>query len=276
MVIGRPEKGPRVGSGLGTPSGLACKSRHRTGLSALVPGVPQWWWGQRERGFVLFSSYFASSAMALFTWGTVTGLALLIFAYLTHLVSVSDALAQESFPPQSRIVRGLGVSLGLGLCVYLPTLTMAALFAWPGLRGGSEIDGYLVNCWAYRGTEPQCDEWVCYRATPEGEPRVGRIVAVDGQNIEWLDDSLLVNSRRVDTLEGPFRGIRPPKKLSYRIPEGHVLIYPEVRTTHGAAAEGLVIVARERIVGRAWARIYPIRERHLLTTGWRLTRSQES
>ena len=276
MGIGRPGNGPQARSGVGIPSSFSCKSRPRGGLSVLVPGVSQWGWGQRERGYVLFSSYIVSSAIALFAWGTASGLALLIFAYLIHVVSVSDALAQESFPPQSRTVRGLGVSLGLAICLYLPTLTLAMLFAWPGLRGGSDVDGYLVNCWAYWRTEPQRDEWVCYRATPKGEPRVGRIVAVDGQNVEWLSESLHVNSTRVDALEGPFRGNRLPKKMSYRMPEGHVLIHPQGRAADGAMAEGLVIVARDRIVGRAWARIYPIRERHLLTTGRRSIRSQES
>lgn len=276
MAIGQPGNGSGAGREAGIPSGLSCKSRPRGGLSVLLPGVPQWLWGQRERGFVLFASYIASSAIALFAWGTVSGLALLIYAYLTHVVSISDALAQESFPPQSRRVRGIGVSIGLGLCIYVPILTLAMLFAWPGLRGGSEADGYLVNRWSYRGAEPRSEEWVCYRATPESEPRVGRIVAVDGQNVEWLSESLHVNSRRVDALEGFFRGHRRPKKMSFRIPEGHVLIHPEGRAADGAMAEGLVIVARDRIIGRAWARIYPIRERHLLTTGRPPIRFEES
>ena len=276
MGIGRPAKGPRAGYEVGTLLSRSCRSRPRGGLIVLVPGFPQWLWGQRERGFVLLISYVASIAVALFAWGTVSGLALLIFAYMTHVVSISDALAQESFPPQSRTVRGLSVSLGLALCVYLPTLTLAMLFAWPGLRGGPEVDGYLVNCWAYRTAEPRRDEWVCYRATPESEPRVGRIVAVDGQNVEWISETLHVNSGRVDALEGSFRGNRRPKKMSYQMPEGHVLIHPEGRTGDGTMAEGLVIVSRDRIIGRAWARIYPIRERHLLTTGRRPARSQES
>ncbi len=250
--------------------------RPRGGLRVLVPGYPQWWWGQRERGLILFGSFAAALAVGLFLWGTVTGAVLLIFAYMTHAVSTSDALTQESFPPRRGTIRGIGVSCGLAIGIYFPLLTWLTLVAWPGMRHGPNEDGYLVNCSAYRKSEPRHDEWVCYRATPRGEPRVGRVVAVDGQEVEWAIDTLRVNGLRVDGLLAPFRGTRLPLRLSYRMPEGHMLINNRDRPTDGSPDEGLVIVSRDQILGRAWARIYPIRERQLLLTGPRASRSQES
>jgi hypothetical protein len=52
--------------------------------------------------------------------------------------------------------------------------------------------------------------------------------------------------------------------MAYRVPEGHVLVWPEGKPTRRRSPDGLVIVACDQIVGRAWARIYPLAERELL------------
>jgi len=258
------------------PDPVATGKPH-SGFRGLVPGYSQWWWGQHERGFVLFGSYVAALVMATFLWGTLPGFALLIFAYLAHTVSTYDALSQEAFPPRAGTARGLGVSVGLAVGFYLPILAWLTIVAWPNLRDDSRSDGYLVNCWAYRKAEPQRDDWICYRATPKGETRVGRVVAVDGQDVEWSYDTLLVNGRRVDGLREPFRGSRLPQRLSYKVPRGHLLINTRDRPATAGAGEGLVFVSRQEVVGRAWARLYPIRERRLLLTGPRRpSSSQES
>ena len=260
----------------GIDSSASGKARPRGGLRVLIPGYSQWWWGQRERGLILFGWFTAALATSSFLWGTFTGFALLLFAYFTHAASTSDALAQEAFPPRNGIARGLGVSLGLAFGVYLPLLFWLTLVAWPSLSEGSNADGYLVNCRAFHQSEPQRDDWVCFRSTPRGDARVGRVVAVDGQEVDWSIDTLRVNGRRVDDLHTPFRGSGIPRQMSYRMPAGHVLVNIRDRPVDGNRGEGLVIVARDQIVGRAWARIYPIRERQLRLSGPRATRSQES
>ena len=276
MGIDRPGGDSETGCDRVFHPDLSATGKPLSGLRGLIPGYSQWWWGQRERGFVLFGSYVAALAMASFLWGTLPGLALLLFAYLTHTASTCDMLAQESFPPRGGAARGLGVSVGLGVGFYLPILAWLTLVAWPSLRDGSRFDGYLVNCRAYRQSEPQRDEWICYRATPKGEARVGRVVAVDGQEVEWSLNSLRVNGGRVEGLREPFRGSRIPQRLSYKIPRGHFLINPRDRPSADGVGEGLVLVSRGEIVGRAWARLYPIRERRLLLTGPRAAPSQES
>ena len=52
--------------------------------------------------------------------------------------------------------------------------------------------------------------------------------------------------------------------MIYRVPEGHVLVEPDGGLSRRRSTDGLMIVEREQIVGRAWARLYPVGERRLL------------
>ena len=121
-------------------------------------------------------------------------------------------------------------------------------------------EGYLVNCRAYFSREPERGEWVWFHATASGDPRLGRVVAGSGQDVEWAENRLRVQGRAVD-LAAPSRSAWPPRSLSYKVPEGHILINPE---GDRLASEGLMIVDRGQVVGRAWARYYPVLERRLL------------
>src|SRR5262245_14529831 len=74
------------------------RARRRAGLRILVPGYAQWSWRQRERAAVLFGSFAMALIVATFCWGTRTGLAILAFAFGTHVVSVVDVVRQSAFP----------------------------------------------------------------------------------------------------------------------------------------------------------------------------------
>lgn len=54
-----------------------------------------------------------------------------------------------------------------------------------------------------------------------------------------------------------------PQELSFVVPEGHVLVDPDARSDV-RPSNGLVLVPREQIAGRAWARMYPLWERQIL------------
>lgn len=252
---GLPIAGDRV-SGVGAPQPGA-------GLRVLVPGYAQWGWRQRERALVLFGSYAASVVVAAFAWGTPTGLAVLAFAFATHVVSAADAVRQNAFPAPGLGPTVAGVSGGLAVGVYAPVLTAATLLAWPGMRGGSDAEGFLVNCRAYRQAAPKPDDLIWYRPTPWGEPRVGRVVAGGGQEVEWSDNRLRVDGRSRN-FGPPSRTPRPPTAMAYRVPDGQVLVSPEAGPGGRRASDGVLIVDRDQIIGRVWARMYPVRERRLL------------
>src|SRR3954468_18765380 len=101
------------------------------GLRVLIPGYPQWAWRQRERALVLIGSYAVALGVGLFAWGTPIGLAILAFAYGTHVVSAADAVRQGAFPGFGRWVPMISATGGLGMGIYLPAVAMATLFAWP-------------------------------------------------------------------------------------------------------------------------------------------------
>ena len=141
FALGRRGLGGGVGPG-GRPMESArsdvVAGRPRAGLKVLVPGYAQWSWRQRERGLVLFGSFAAALAVGGFAWGTRTGLAVLAFAFGTHVVSVVDVIRQSAFPGFGRWVPLFSASTGLGVAMYAPALALASLVAWPAYRGGSD------------------------------------------------------------------------------------------------------------------------------------------
>src|SRR5208282_2321989 len=52
--------------------------------------------------------------------------------------------------------------------------------------------------------------------------------------------------------------------MALQVPPNHVLIGPETASATAEPGSPLVIVSKEQIVGRAWARYYPLWERCLL------------
>ena len=234
------------------------------GLRILVPGWPQWHWGQHGRGLVLSGSFLSAMSMAAFSWGTTLGLGLLLFGFGVHLSSLADGLRQSAFPGLGRRVALLGSAGGLGVGIYAPVLLAASMTAWPGVRGGSASEGYLINRWAYRRFDPRQDDLVWYQSSPSGEPRLGRVVAGSGQQVLWSENRLRVDGVSSTGLGAPFRSVWPPREVAYRVPDRHILILPEGSPTNHQASEGLLVVTREQVLGRAWARLYPIRERGLL------------
>jgi signal peptidase I len=155
------------------------------------------------------------------------------------------------------------LSGGLALGVYAPALAFAALTAWPVAVPGAPGDGYLINCWAYRGREPGRNDWVWHRPSPWSEPRVGRVVAAAGDEVEWTRQGLRVNGEKLT--EGlPYRASGPPDELAYTVPDDHLLILPDAGRPGPGAPQRLLLVPRRQVKGRAWARLYPVWERQLL------------
>lgn len=233
------------------------------GLRALVPGYAQWSRRHRERGAVLFGTFTAAAGAAVFAWGTPAGLAVLAYAFATHAVSTTDAVRHGSFPAAGRWSTRVGVPGGLAVAVYAPLLAAASLFAWPGTGAGGSPDGYLVNRRAYRRSGPTRGHWIYYRPGPADTPRAGRVVAAQGQEVDWSAAGLRVDGRPVGG-GGPFGGSGAPGRLTYRVPHRHSLVEPAPHDAGPREPGGLTIVPHDRVIGRAWARFYPVWDRRLL------------
>jgi hypothetical protein len=212
---------------------------------------------------VLFGSYVVALGVGLFCWGTPVGLVLLAYAYGTHAASAADVIRQQAFPGFGRWMPMFSTSGGLGLGLYGPALALASLVAWPGMGAAPAQDGYLVNCRAYGKSPPEHGDWVWLRSSPWGQGRLGRVVAGPGQEVEWSDEQLRVDGERLSP-EVFWLPRQFPADLVLLVPGNHALIAPVSPGSTATVPGTPVLVPCGEILGRAWARYYPIRDRQLL------------
>ncbi len=245
----------------------ATRARPAAGWRIVVPGLPQWTWGQRGRGLVLFGTHLAALGIGLFAWGTPIGGLILAFSVAAHVASAADVVRQSAFPGFGRAVTWASASTGVGLCGYGPALALGAALAWPAAGPVAADGSFAVNRLAYRREAPRAGEWIWLAAEPGGRPAIGRVVATPGQRVAWVDGRLHIDGREANWNARP--DDRRLRSLGFEVPEGMVLVAPgspvgpRVRTTEPTVG-GLVLVDRDRVAGRAWARIAPIWGRRLL------------
>jgi hypothetical protein len=255
----------RCPSALQSPADPGEVVRRGSGLRFLIPGYPQWLWRQRERALVLFGSFAISLSVGLFVWGTRASIAILGFAYLTHVISVADAIRQSAFPGFGRWVPMASASAGLGMGCYGPALAVGLVCAWPGFRGEKQQEGYLVNRGGYWASDPAAGEWAWVHLPGKRQPRAVRVLAGPGQTVEWSESGLRVGSQGVPWTPPPTSW--RPRELAFTVPAGQVLVAPEPSgrsEPKSATACGLVLVSKDRVMGRAWAKLYPIWDRGLI------------
>lgn len=237
--------------------------RHSPGLAFLLPGVPQWLWGQRERSLLLGGSFAASLSVGLFAWGTAAGISLLAFAYVLHATSTSDAIRQWAFPGFGRWVPTISASAGLAAGVYGPLIVLGALVAWPGMERGAPHSGYLVDRLAYRAEGripgPGDHVWLASDRGVRGG-RLAEVLGRPGDDVQWSAGRLQVGGRRVGL--APFPPGHAPHSIAFKVPDGHVLV--AYRTDDPMLPHAWELVAASRVEGRAWAKLYPVWERRLL------------
>ena len=149
------------------------------------------------------------------------------------------------------------------LVVYLPLASALRLFALPARGDGEPGTGYLVNCLAYQQTEPLPGQWIWLRLPPHQGGCAGQVMAVGGQEVEWTGRRWRIDGKE---LASNHPGALPhyPEGWRFRVPEHHFLVGSEPSTLAPEPLSPLVIVSRGQIVGRAWAKYYPIWERSLL------------
>jgi hypothetical protein len=232
-------------------------------LRVLVPGWPQYYWRQRERAWVLCGSFGVALGTGLLTWGTWVGWMFVAFAFISHVTSTTDALRQGSFPVYPRRTALFFTALALAFLLYVPGLTVLLATSWPGFSQDRTHNGYLVNCWAYRGAKPGRGHWVWLRLPPQGQLRSAQVIAVAGQEVEWTGRLWKVDGQN-HRFRAPLRMAVWPQACRFTIPANQVLVEAEDDGASPPAVSPLLLVAQDTIVGRAWAQFYPVWDRRLL------------
>jgi hypothetical protein len=229
----------------------------------LVPGLLQTHWQQSERGMVYLLSFSTALAMGILCWGSLLGWCFLLFSFASHVAASLDVLGQRSFPVFHRNVALAAAILGIGLTVYAPLGVVLASFALPAFSDGTAGVGYLVNRRAYQDQRPAPGHCVWMRVSPGSNPRAGQVVAVGGQEVSWTGRRWQVDGKDLDSVP---LGSLPyfPHAWRFLVPHDHVLVQRESTITDVEPGASLVIVSQEQIVGRAWARYYPVWDRCLL------------
>jgi hypothetical protein len=191
------------------------------------------------------------------------GWILLALASVVHMIASLDLLRQRAFPSFPRGTALAAAIVVIAVTVYLPISAVLMLCALPTHSNSSSEVGYLVNRLAYLANPPAQGHWIWLSPSSADLPRAGWVVAVAGQEVEWMGKRWLVDGKE---LVNPPLGMFPryPDGWRFRVPENHVVVGPDTYRTQKEAASPLVIVCRDRIVGRAWARYYPVWDRCLL------------
>jgi hypothetical protein len=251
----------------GRASGWAGAAESLDGVgrwAAIVPGLPQWRRGQRSRGAVLFGSYLSALAVGAFGWGSGLGSVLLGFAFFAHCASVADAIRQSAFPGFGPWAPWFSAAFGLGAAGYVPALAIALNVACP-VRGPE--GGYLVDRSAYlqRAPEPGHRVWLV-GGDGRHEPCLVAVVATGGQEVSWSRSGMLVDGRRPAV--GPVSvSDWSRSRGTFRVSERSMLVVciePDCPRIVRAAGDpgtdlkSLELVPDDRVLGRAWARSYPI------------------
>lgn len=232
-------------------------------LTFLIPGHPQWSAGRRTRGAALAASYAASAISALLLWGSPLSWFLLVASIFFQGLSWVDAVRQNPFsgltPTPVLAVTGAGLSLAL----HAPAFGLLTLLAWPSYGPDPQEGSYLVNRLAYKDRLPSPGQWVWVDGSATGLQSAARVVAVEGQEVEWTGRRWTVDGEAIDEgSAGTFAGY--PKRWKFRVPGNHVLLDPETRVRPGEFRAPLIVVESEHITGRVWARCSSFWERGLL------------
>jgi hypothetical protein len=233
------------------------------GLRLLVPGWPQFSWGQDQRGWVLLGSFLVAAGATVLAWGTWLAWGLVAFCFLVHVGSTTDAIRQASFPVYARRTAVPMIAAALAVLLYLPILSALIVTAWPGSAPDRTQSVYLVNCWAYRSAQPRRGDTVWLRLPPLGRLHAARVVAVAGQEVEWTGSDWRVDGQSPQ-FRAPLRSTAWPQACCFKVPADEVLVEPEEDGAAAPPTGSLVLVPQDQIIGRAWAQYYPVWDRRLL------------
>lgn len=233
------------------------------GLRVLAPGWPQARWGQSGRSCVFLGSFLASLASTFWEWGTWVGWVALAFAFFTHVASAVDASTQSVFPRRRMLAAMPFAAATLAFLLYAPCVVVLSQVAWPEFERDEPSRGYLVDFRAYDSAAPRKGEWIWMHLPAPAVDGPAEVVAVPGQQVEWTGRAWKVDGRDLP-LHGPSRLAAWPQTCRFTVPDDQILVEPEYPEFAEPPTGLLVLVPAESVIGRAWARYYPVWDRRLL------------
>ena len=197
------------------------------GLRLLVPGWPQFSWGQAQRGWVLLGSFVVAAGAAVLAWGTWLSWGFFAFGFLVHVSSTTDAIRQALVP-------GLRPTDGRAddrRVAGVPPLPAGA----PDpdrhrLAGPAPRTGRRASIWSTAGptAAPRRGAGTGSGSAcrPQGRLHAARVVAAAGQEVEWTGREWRVDGQGPGLL-APLRTSAWPQACRFKVPPDQVLVEPE-------------------------------------------------
>lgn len=230
---------------------------------AFVPGRAQFLAGRPELGLLLIATYVSAILGCLLTWGTILSFALLSTAFLTHSASFADAIVSNAFPGFRRGVVVASVSIVLVLTLYLPAAAMAFRRGYPAWESRPLMGGFLVDLDAYQSGDPARGHHVWLQTTGWRRPRLARVLATSGEEVQIRTGEIFVGGKPVPGVS--LRNRRFGDSFELSVPKDHLLVgYQSGDDPELSLPANWELIPQSEVVGRAWARSYPIWNRRLL------------
>jgi hypothetical protein len=246
----------------------------------VVPGWPQFYRGDRTRGWIFLGTFLTLGFLAVTALGTSLGSVLLGLAVAAHASSVLDIVIAETSQSRARIIYAIMCLAGVGLGVYWPLGTLAS--AWivplPIVRDMPPFvhgDVVLTSTGIYTLRQPQPGDVVLYQVPAsrvagtyaghaanyqiQGE-RIDRIIAGPGQRVRIEAGKLLVDAQASEHV--PLNAAGMPGGLDLEAPPGYYVILPTTSLTRQMDPQRLnwqhtSLVPAGQILGRVYVRNWP-------------------
>lgn len=247
-------------------------------LRMVLPGWPQHYLGQPQRGWIMLGLYLALLALGALSIGTTFSALVLGTALAVHISSILDVLWPVAHGWRTRGLAMLVCVAAIGTLVYLPTIWAVsqvfgvrriAVTAGP-LQAGDAIlyrPGRAVDVGDVVLYEISQDQ--VFTRTPGGYPAyyrvqgqfIDRIIGAGGQVIEWKQQRL-----QVDGQASPYQPLHPAAvtaDLQFTVPAGYYGILPSTQPQDAPPFppdvwQTISLVPQGRILGRVVLRQRPI------------------
>jgi type IV secretory pathway protease TraF len=247
-------------------------------LRMVVPGWPQRYLGQPQRGRIMLWLYLGLLLVGLVSIGTTFGGLVLGTALAVHISSIIDVLWPAAHGWRTRLAVSAICVAAVGVVVYAPAAW--AMSQVVGVRRMNMDAGPLHagDAFLFRpGGSPDVGDVVLYQIAPgsvqtrtaggyaaqyvlRGE-FIDRIIAGPGQSVSWKRRQLLIDGQ-----PSPWQPLNPAAvdaDLQFKVPAGYYGILPSTQPQNAPRFPPDVLymmslVPQQNIIGTVWLRHQPI------------------